>query len=157
MELRRIFKEAAIRIDHIGSTSVPGLDAKPVIDVQISVRQLDDAYIDRLEAAGWIYRKDNPDLSKRYFREPLGCPRVHIHVREQGSWSEQLSLLFRDYLRAHSEDCSRYAKHKYELMKLYPSQRTKYIEQKGPPIWEILQRAHVWSQLTGWKPGESDC
>jgi GrpB-like predicted nucleotidyltransferase (UPF0157 family) len=91
----------ALRIDHIGSTSVPGLAAKPVIDIQISVADFEplDAYRLPLERLGYIFRSDNPERTKRYFRETLGQRRVHIHVRRAGSFSEQFALLFREYVR----------------------------------------------------------
>jgi GrpB-like predicted nucleotidyltransferase (UPF0157 family) len=67
-----------------------------------------------------------------------------------------MALLFRDYLRVHPEDCVTYAKEKYRLMELYKNDRPKYVEGKAPVIWSILQKAHIWSQQTGWKPGNSD-
>lgn len=71
--LRAELGSVARRIDHIGSTSVPGLAAKPIIDVQISVTSLDpvSAYEPALRRCGFVWRRDNPDLTKRYFREEL--------------------------------------------------------------------------------------
>lgn len=148
----------AIRIDHIGSTSIEGLDAKPIIDIQISVQSLEpvELYKNKLEAIGYVYRPNNPDLTKRYFRESPGCKRTHIHVREHGSWAEQFALLFRDYLRASVEDRKRYAEEKIRLMELYRNERQLYVENKEPIIWEIMKRASKWSQQTGWKPGKTD-
>lgn len=68
-----------------------------------------------LYSIGFHYRKDNPDLSKRYFRETTGMRRTHIHVRQSGSWSEQFNLLFRDFLREHENERNEYARVKYEL------------------------------------------
>ena len=85
-KLREVLDEVAIRIDHVGSTSAPGLAAKPVIDIQVSVTALDplDAYRLPLERLGYVFRADNPDLTKRYFREAPGTRRTHIHVRRAG-------------------------------------------------------------------------
>jgi len=105
---------------------------------------------------GFVYRAENSDKSKRYFREATGSRRTHIHVRQAGSFSEQLSLLFRDYLREHEEDCIRYAQEKHRLMELYRLERSKDVEGKGPIVWEILQKANSWSQEIGWQPGNSD-
>lgn len=143
------------RIDHIGSTSVPGLDAKPVIDVQISVPALtpDDAFRIPLEGLGFRYRRDNPDLSKRYFREPEGARRVHLHVRRAGSLDEQLNLVFRDFLRARPDTARRYARTKRELAARHPHDGQAYTEGKGPFIWATLRQAAAWAQETGWEPG----
>ena len=105
-DLRAALGTVALRIDHIGSTSVPGLAAKPIIDVQISVASFKplDAFRVPLEGLGFVFRADNPDLNKRYFREPPGTRRTHIHVFRAGSWSEQIALLFRDYMCRPSQD-----------------------------------------------------
>ncbi|NOU84712.1 GrpB family protein [Paenibacillus sp. LMG 31460] len=156
--LRDSLGNVAVRIDHVGSTSIVGLDAKPIIDIQISVVKLDDdsSYKSKIEENGFKLRKENPDKTKKYFRELPGNRRTHIHVRQSGSFSEQKTLLFRDYLREHSKDCLGYALEKHRLMNLFSNDRTKYVEGKGPVVWEILQRAHSWSQEVGWIPGQSD-
>ncbi|GIP34634.1 GrpB family protein [Paenibacillus sp. J2TS4] len=155
--IREALDTIAVRIDHIGSTSIAGLAAKPIVDIQISVRSLEPmVYQPLLENVGYYYRADNPDLTKRYFREGKGRKRTHIHVREAGSWSEQFALLFRDYLRQHPEDSREYAKVKYELMERFGDQRHRYVEEKGPVIWKIMTKASSWSQEAGWRPGEPD-
>ncbi|RNB88680.1 GrpB family protein [Brevibacillus nitrificans] len=156
--LRESLGDSAVRIDHVGSTSVAGLAAKPIIDIQISVRNVDDisTYQQKIENVGFVLREENPDRTKRYFREIPGNRRTHIHVREAGSYSEQVTLLFRDFLRAHPADCLRYAQEKHRLMELYRAERPKYVEGKGPIVWDILQKAHIWSQEIGWRPSTSD-
>jgi GrpB-like predicted nucleotidyltransferase (UPF0157 family) len=79
--LRAALGGVALRIDHIGSTAVPGLAAKPIVDVQISVERLEPVEPFRLplEAAGFLYRTSNAERTKRYFREPPGQRRTHIH------------------------------------------------------------------------------
>nr|WP_237167911.1 GrpB family protein [Paenibacillus yonginensis] len=59
-------------------------------------------------------------------------------------------------MRGHPEDCLRYEAEKRRLMNLYPLDRIKYVEGKGTMVWDILRQAHLWSQETGWKPGEAD-
>ena len=156
--LRQALGDVALRIDHVGSTSVPGLAAKPVIDIQISVSAFDplDAYRLPLQAVGFVWRANNPDLSKRYFREVPGGRRTHIHVQRAGSLGEQLTLVFRDYMRAHPDDARRYAELKYRLAGQFRDNRVTYTESKAPFVWEILARASRWSQDTGWQPGPSD-
>ncbi|QWU16042.1 GrpB domain, predicted nucleotidyltransferase, UPF0157 family [Paenibacillus sophorae] len=158
LKLRHSLGERAIRIDHVGSTSIIGMDAKPIIDIQISVENIEDeaSYKWLIEKNGFELRPENPDRTKKYFREVPGNRRIHIHVRQAGSYSEQLTLLFRDYLRHSSEDRQRYIQEKHRLMNLFKNDRPKYVEGKGPIVWDILQKAHIWSQETGWKPGKTD-
>ena len=156
--LRQALGETACRIDHVGSTSVPDLDAKPIIDIQISVVDLEPLtnYRIPLEGLGYVFRADNPERTKRYFREAAGQRRTHIHVRRMGSWAEQFTLLFRDYLRTHDTDARHYAALKYQLATQYGEDRLGYTEAKTPFIWEIMKKADRWSQTVGWKPGPTD-
>lgn len=156
--LRDALGSVALRIDHIGSTSVRGLAAKPVIDIQISVAILEPAGSFRapLERAGWTFRADNDDRTKRYFREAPGQRRTHIHVRRAGSWSEQGALLLRDFLRAHPEFAADYGALKRQLAARFGDHRADYTEAKAPFIWALLQRADVWAQRVGWTPDASD-
>jgi GrpB-like predicted nucleotidyltransferase (UPF0157 family) len=148
----------AIRIDHIGSTSVPGLAAKPVIDIQISVARLDPVqpFCGPLQGLGFVYHSDNPERTKRFFREPPGHPRTHIHIRRAGSFSEQFPLLFRDFLRANGQAAAEYETVKRSLAERYRLDRHAYTDAKGPIVWEIIRRADDWAQQTGWEPGPSD-
>jgi GrpB-like predicted nucleotidyltransferase (UPF0157 family) len=156
--MRAELRDTALRIDHIGSTAVPGLDAKPIIDIQISVAALEpvDAFRIPLEKLRFVFRPDNPELTKRYFREAAGQKRTHIHVRRAGSWNEQFALLFRDYLRSSPDDIRRYAELKRSLAASYRHERSLYVEAKEPFIWKVMQRANAWAQATGWQPGPSD-
>lgn len=123
--IREALGDVALRIDHIGSTSVPGLAAKPVIDIQIAVAAFEplDAFRQPLEGLGYVFKRNNPDLSKRYFRESPGTRRTHIQVRRLGSFSQQLALLFRDYMRQHPVDALAYAQLKRDLAQRYRTER----------------------------------
>ena len=157
-QLRGALGDAALRIDHIGSTAVAGLAAKPVIDMQISVVDFEplEAFKDPLEALGYVYRADNTERTKRYFREAPGTPRTHVHVRRAGSFSEQFPLLFRDYLRRHPADAAAYAELKHRLARRHRADRRAYTEAKVPPTWEVIRRADAWAQRHGWTPPPSD-
>jgi len=156
--LRRALGDVALRIDHIGSTSVPGLPAKPIIDIQISVATFEplDAYRLPLESLGYVFRSANPERTKRFFREAPGERREHVHVRKAGSWGEQFALLFRDYMRSHQMEAAAYAELKRELAQQYREERHVYTDAKGPFIWDVMRRANDWSQDVGWEPGPSD-
>jgi GrpB-like predicted nucleotidyltransferase (UPF0157 family) len=158
--LRQALGPVALRIDHIGSTAVAGLAAKPVIDIQISVADFEPlaAYRLPLEHLRYIFRADNPNRTERYFREAPGHPRVHIHVKRAGSFGEQFALLFRDYVRAHLDVVSQYAQLKIGLAQRYSQleDRAVYTEAKRPFIWKVIAQADEWAQQTGWLPGPSD-
>jgi len=156
--LREGLGEVALRIDHIGSTAIPGLAAKPIIDLQISVASFEPlaAYRGPIENLGFIWRENNPDLTKRYFREKPGNRRTHIHLRRAGSWAEQIALLFRDYLRSHPAEAGRYAELKQRLAEQYRHDRQGYTHSKSHFVWDIMIAANRWTQETGWQPGPSD-
>ncbi len=157
-ELRAALGDLALRIDHIGSTAVPGLAAKPIIDLQVSVASLDpvDAYRERIESCGFAWRPDDPERTKRYFRELPPRPRTHLHVRRAGSFAEQFALLFRDYLRVHDHRAEAYARLKHHLAPLLITDRQAYVVAKEPFIWDTIRLADGWAQHTGWQSGPSD-
>lgn len=157
-KIREELGDVAIRIDHIGSTSINGLAAKPVIDIQISVKSLDaiEEFQIPLERLGYVYKKDNPEKTKRYFREKPGDRRTHIHVRKLGSWHQQFPLLFRDYIRTHPLEMKLYENEKYRLAKMYKDNGAAYVEGKNVVFWDIIFRADRWAGQTGWEPGPSD-
>jgi GrpB-like predicted nucleotidyltransferase (UPF0157 family) len=157
-QLRAALDGVALRIDHIGSTAVPGLAAKPIVDVQISVKRLEpiEPFRSPLEAAGFRYRASNTERTKRYFRERPGQRRTHVHVRRAGSFSEQFPLLFRDFLRADPAAALDYGRRKQALAARFTNDRRGYLDAKVPIIWDVLRRADQWAQHTGWEPGPSD-
>jgi GrpB-like predicted nucleotidyltransferase (UPF0157 family) len=156
--LREVLGDVATRIDHIGSTSVPGLAAKPIIDIQISVSELEPMHLYRpqIEQLGFAWRENNTERTKRYFREQVGRRRTHIHVRKAGSWHEQYALLFRDYVRVHSDARDQYEQVKRELAGRFPDDMPGYTEAKDSIFWDIMRRADRWAAATGWEPGSSD-
>ena len=156
--IRRALGARALRIDHIGSTAIGGLAAKPVIDIQVSVAGFEpvEGLAAAMEAAGYLWRPSNPELTKRYFRERPGEARTHVHVRRAGSWHEQWALLFRDYMRAHEAELAPYAALKRALAARYGNDRAAYAEGKGDHLWAVIRRADRWAAETGWTPGPSD-
>ena len=148
--LRAALGEVALRIDHIGSTAVPGLAAKPIIDMQISVAAFEplDAFRAPLERLGYVFRADNLERTKRYFREPPGTRRTYIHVRRAGSFSEQLALLFRDFMRTHPDWAQRYATLELALAERHANDRHRCTDRKQPFTWEALAQADNWAQRT---------
>ena len=140
---------AAVRMEHVGSTAVPGLPAKPVIDIQISVTDLRDEprYAPQLETAGVQLR--SRDELHRYFRPFPGRPReVHVHVCQVGGTWEREHLLFRDYLRAHPAARDAYAEAKKAAARAWQDDRWAYTEAKTGIILDILDAAEQWAQQT---------
>jgi len=141
----------AVRIDHVGSTSVPGLAAKPVIDIQISVPDLDDeaSFVPQIEAAGVALR--SREVGHRYFRPAGDRPReVQIHVCPADSDWERVHLLYRDYLRAHPQAATAYAEMKRSVAARYRDDRIAYNEAKTDFILDQLARAETWASAAGW-------
>jgi len=159
---------AAARVDHIGSTSVPGLGAKDVIDIQVTVANLDDAVaVTRpLKAAGFrqgdafVYdafrtkQAIDPELRKLYMREPENERRTHIHIRELGRFNQQYALLFRDYLRASEAVRVEYEVIKQRAAQLFPESIDGYLLLKEPVFHIIYEAARLWAQMVGWAPDD---
>ncbi|WP_433566958.1 GrpB family protein [Nocardia sp. CA-151230] len=140
----------ARRIDHIGSTSVPGLSAKPIIDIDLSVADVEDeaAYLDALLTAGYQLRVREP--GHRMVRTPRRD--VHVHICSLGSPWERRHLLFRDWLRHDTPDRIAYEELKHRLAQRDWPDMNVYADAKGPLIAEITQRAQTWAQASGWAP-----
>jgi GrpB-like predicted nucleotidyltransferase (UPF0157 family) len=143
----------AVRIDHVGSTAVPGLAAKRVIDIQVSVPDVADAtaFKDAIEAQGFVSRMIEP--GHHYFRPPPGLPRDYqVHVCTVGSDWEWRHLLFRDYLRADPETRAAYEALKRDLATRFTNDRIGYNDAKSPFIEAAVERAAAWAKRTGWRP-----
>jgi GrpB-like predicted nucleotidyltransferase (UPF0157 family) len=119
LRLRRALGHLAVRIDHHGSTAVSGLSAKPVIDIQVSVANLQplDAYERPLEMLGYTHLVHPDDAFSPFFHRPAGWPHTHhIHVVQAGGNEEWRTLAFRDYLRNHDAVAREYERLKHRLM-----------------------------------------
>lgn len=143
----------AVRIEHVGSTAVPGLAAKAVIDIQISVADVndEDAFRAPIESLGFAQRWIEP--GHRYFRPPPGLPRDYqVHVCSVGSNWERVHLLFRDYLRSHPVVAAEYEALKRDLAARHAHERIAYNDAKAPFIDATVASAEEWAQATGWRP-----
>jgi GrpB-like predicted nucleotidyltransferase (UPF0157 family) len=164
--LRRAAGTSVLSIEHIGSTAVPGLCAKDVLDVQLCVASLTEApaLAQRLRAAGFqrgeklIYDEfsslpaDSPRLAKYYLREPAGERRTHIHLREAGRFNARFALLFRDYLRASPAARDQYGELKLRAAALFPHSIDGYLFLKEPAFHLLHQAAELWAEKTNWQP-----
>ncbi len=166
--LREAMGELALRVDHIGSTAVPGLAAKDLIDVQVTVASLDAvALAEALAPLGYTLlegfnrdhvppgQDDRPEeWSKLMFRPPLG--RTNLHVRQAGRSNQRYALLFRDYLRADPQAAGAYGQIKVALARLHPNDVEAYYDVKDPVCDIIMAAAERWASATGYVAGPSD-
>lgn len=151
----------ASRIDHVGSTAVAGLDAKDVIDVQITVASLDvaDDLAEPLRAAGYPklpYDADTPhdggDWRKRLYASADPGRPTNVHVRVDGSSGQRFALLFRDWLRADADVRAEYVALKREVSAQGHADMAAYAEAKEPWFAGAYGRALQWAERTGWQP-----
>lgn len=161
--LRSVLGARACRIEHIGSTSVPGLAAKDVIDVQISVTALDGHVHDSLTSLGF---RATPEITcdhvppgapnsldewqKLFFVEPSGDRRTNLHVRQAGRLNERYALLFRDYVRAHPRVADAYAELKRRLSASL-AVPDDYADVKDPAVDLIYLAAEQWACTGSWR------
>lgn len=159
--IRAALGALALRVDHIGSTSVPGLPAKDVIDVQLTVAALDrDRLVPALGRAGFVEQPigadhrppgatgPDDDWRKLFFQPQSGRP-VNLHVRVAGRPNQRYPLLFRDYLRARPDSAAAYATLKRALASL-GIDRGVYADVKDPACDLIFIAAEDWAEQTGW-------
>lgn len=158
----------ALRIDHIGSTAVPWLPAKDVIDIQISVAALDVSVATAMTALGYTqsettFRDHQPphfsgpesEWEKFYFRPPPGQRRTNTHMRVLGRANQRYALLFRDFLRAHPATAQAYAELKRRLASNLADPET-YPDVKDPAVDLIYLAAEDWAAATRWQMGPTD-
>jgi GrpB-like predicted nucleotidyltransferase (UPF0157 family) len=168
--MRQALGLLALRIDHIGSTSVPGLAAKDIIDIQVTVQGLTQEVERALNRIGYqrverITHDHLPpggsalesDWQKWFFRPPADHRRVNLHVRVQGCANQRYPLLFRDYLRAHPHMAEAYARVKVALAKYHADDIEAYLDVKDPVCDIIMGGAEDWAAATHWALGPSDC
>lgn len=137
--IRAALGPAAVHIEHIGSTSVPGLAAKPIIDVLVTVEDItaEEDYLDQLLNVGYELRVREP--GHRMVRTPARD--VHVHVLEVGDGAADDYLLFRNRLRADPEDRDLYERTKRALVEQDWADMNAYAEAKTGVITEIKDRA----------------
>lgn len=131
----------ALSIEHVGSTAVPGLFAKPVIDIDIVVREADvRAAVERLEDLGYEHRGERGIPQRESFREPRPGPKHNLYVCVEGCVALRNHLAVRSYLRANPEAASAYGKLKCDLAERHATDIDAYIAGKSALLIEILAR-----------------
>jgi GrpB-like predicted nucleotidyltransferase (UPF0157 family) len=169
-DLRQALGGQALRIDHIGSTSVPGLAAKDIIDIQVTVRSLEPEIEKAFLRAG--YERliqinsdhvppegpgDPHEWAKWMFKPSTPLRPVNIHVRVSRRANQRYPLLFRDYLRTHTKTAEAYRQVKSALAQYHPDNLDAYYDVKDPVCDIIIGGAEEWASASHWEPGASDC
>lgn len=165
--LRKVLARTAQRIDHIGSTSVLGLAAKDIVDVQVTVAELDRGAVSALTHLGYVevpglrdheppgWSGDPTGWDKFFFRGPPGLRPVNLHVRAGGRPNQRYALLFRDFLRTHQQWAGAYAVLKRKLAAKV-ADLASYCDIKDPVCDMIYFAAERWAHSQGWSAGVSD-
>jgi GrpB-like predicted nucleotidyltransferase (UPF0157 family) len=165
--LRAAFGPRALRIDHIGSTAVPGLLAKDVIDIQVTVDSF-DGVADILASHGFTLWPDiasdhHPpgidlpdDQLVKLFAQAATPRRINLHVRLAGRFNQRYALLCRDYLRSHPDAARAYGEAKRHLARIVGDDQDAYYDVKDPVFDIIMAGAEAWAAATHWEPGPTD-
>ncbi|NHK32731.1 MAG: GrpB family protein [Asgard group archaeon] len=147
-KLLEIIDEFVVAIEHIGSTAIPGLASKPVIDILIGLRSLEDAEkcISKLIEHEYEYVQEHEKVlpNRRFFRKPakgLGKREYHVHMVEINSYFWKRQLLFRDYIKSHPDALREYEALKYSLALKFKENRQAYVDGKDEFIEKILKKA----------------
>jgi GrpB-like predicted nucleotidyltransferase (UPF0157 family) len=140
--IREALAERALGVEHIGSTSVPGLAAKPIVDVLLTVADVSNevAYVPALESAGFRLRVREPE--HRMVRTPAGD--VHVHVYEPGRPEVRNYIDLRDWLRVDARDRELYAATKRMLARQQWNDMNDYADAKTEVIDDVMARARAW-------------
>ena len=138
----------AVRVEHVGSTAVPGLAAKPILDLQLSVEAIEprDRYVEPLARLGYLFvpAPESPDY--HLFAKPAERPRTHhLHVCAAGSEHELRHIAVRNFLRAHPDEAARYEAPKRDAAARHPRDRVAYIDAKEAYVTALERRAVAWA------------
>ena len=134
-------------IHHIGSTAIPGIKAKPVLDFLVAVHRIEkvDQHNGSMIALGYEPRGEYGIPGRRYFiKHTAGTRSHHVHIFQNGNSEITRHLNFRDYIRAHPDEARAYSRLKEDLARQHPEDSRGYNEGKNEFVQEIDQRAKVW-------------
>jgi len=150
---RALPADQVLAIEHAGSTAIPGLAAKPIIDIFVAILSVDAArttLVEPIKTLGYVYWEENPDKDRMFFVKgmpPYGTRRTHhVHIFEPTSKFWQRALAFRDYLRDHCDEAERYQQLKHRLAVQYRSDREAYSRAKDKYVKAVVQKANAAKQ-----------
>lgn len=145
-KLKQILEKEILAIHHIGSTSVPGLKAKPIIDILVVVKDINavDAYDQEMRSIGYEPKGENGIPGRRYFQKGGDNRTHHLHIYKDKSEQIERHLAFRDYLRISPDVSKRYGELKEKLALDFPYDIESYINGKDQFVREIEREALKW-------------
>lgn len=153
-QLLQVFRSVfdnVVKIHHVGSTAIPDIHAKPIIDLLVEVEEMTkvDECNSSMEALGYEVMGEFGIPGRRYFRkdDAAGVRTHHVHTYEFGEPEVEKHLAFRDYMIVHQEDAQRYSELKRELARKYPEDIDSYIDGKDGFIQEMNGKAAKWREL----------
>ena len=143
-EIQGALGDLALRIEHVGSTAVPGLSAKPIIDLDVVIRDYSvfDTVVSKLGEIGYQHEGNLGIAGREAFRYDgkTHLQKHHLYVCPQDSEELKRHIAFRDYLRAHPDAVREYSRIKEEGARLYPDDIDRYIKHKSPFIERIYRQ-----------------
>ncbi|GGF22449.1 hypothetical protein GCM10010954_21570 [Halobacillus andaensis] len=145
-KLREVFTTEILEIHHIGSTSVPGLQAKPIIDIMPVVKDITlvDQYNEEMKQMGYTPKGENGIPQRRYFEKGGDQRSHHVHFYEEDSHEIKRHLAFRDYLRTHPYEKQQYGELKQKMAQQFPYDIASYIQGKEQLVRESESKALIW-------------
>jgi GrpB-like predicted nucleotidyltransferase (UPF0157 family) len=146
--IRRALGPVAVRLEHVGSTAVPDLAAKPIVDLLLAVTAIEQRsrYVEPPEGLGYLFAPDPESPDFHFFAKPPNRPRsYHLHVCAVDSDHEFRHLAVRDFLRAHRDEADSYETLKRDLAGRHPQDRLAYIAGKEQYVTELEARACAWA------------
>lgn len=150
--LKSVFGDEALKIEHVGSTSIPGMKAKPIIDALVVVENMEDfaEQKEKMTAAGYEWGENYiaPNTLIFYKIAGDGSKTENIHICEKGSTKEKQFLVMRDFFRTFPEKAKEYSDLKEKNHALHPDDYPAYRAAKAPFLQRIEQEAYNWDKLT---------
>lgn len=148
-KIAAVLSPEVIAIHHIGSTAIPNISAKPIIDILVEVRAIEkiDEFNEKMTELGYQPKGELGIPGRRFFIKNEDSTRTHhVHIFQTEAIEVEQHLNFRDYLVAHPEEAQAYSRLKEKLAREFPEDRESYIEGKDGFIKEILQNAKAWRE-----------
>lgn len=145
-KIKKVMKNQLVDVQHIGSTAIPGIKAKPVIDILVIVKDIKkvDMYNDDMKRLGYEAMGEYGIKQRRFFMKGGNNRTHHIHVFERGNKEVKRHINFRNFLIAHPEEARQYSDLKAELAERYRYDIEEYIKGKSSLIKEIDMKAKLW-------------